>query len=191
MFLLHAFKEIVGAHVPVHLVGFGDEEAGHGFGVVTQLLLEGGVEKGGSYFGRVYHELAGYAACQAVEGTNAADGEVDGLLIAAGEAAVDVVDVVAGANGVSSGVDCFFELPVFGQPAESGEGGGMAVGFHLIIYGVGCVVAVDVYVDGAGRMKLWIQKVIINDSGSCCAGDKEDGQEADEDFFLFLFHREC
>ena len=102
-----------------------------------------------------------------------------------------MVDVVAGANGVSSGVDCFFELPVFGQPAESGEGGGMAVGFHLIIYGVGCVVAVDVYVDGAGRMKLWIQKVIINDSGSCCAGDKEDGQEADEDFFLFLFHREC
>ena len=97
------------------------------------------------YKRQVYHELAGYAACQAVEGTNAADGEVDGLLIAAGEAAVDVVGVVAGANGVSSGVDCFFELPVFGQPAESGEGGGMAVGFHLIIYGVGCVVAVDVY----------------------------------------------
>lgn len=94
--LLHSFEELFCTHVPIDLVGFGDEEAGQGLFVVSQFLLECGVVHQSGYFGGVYHELFAYAACQPVQCACAADGEIRRFLISAVQTAEYVIYVSPG-----------------------------------------------------------------------------------------------
>ena len=137
MLFLHSFEELFCTHVPIDLVGFGDEEAGQGLFVVSQFLLECGVVHQSGYFGGVYHELFAYAACQPVQCAYAADGEVRRFLISAVQTAEYVIYVFPRPDGVASGVYIFGIFLVLGHPAEAGEASRMALLFHLIIYGVG------------------------------------------------------
>lgn len=93
---LHSFEELFCTHVPIDLVGFGDEEAGQGLFVVSQFLLECGVVHQSGYFGGVYHELFAYAACQPVQCACAADGEIRRFLISAVQTAEYVIYVFPG-----------------------------------------------------------------------------------------------
>ena len=154
---LHAFEEVVHAHVPIDLVGVGNEEAGQGLFRVSHLLPEGTIVHGNGYFGGIYHELLAHAACKLVEGAYVADGQVGRFLIAPVQAAEDVVCVFSPADGVASGMYVRRIVLPARHPEESGETPWMSFFFHLIIYRVRRVVPVNVDVCCFGRIKLRIE----------------------------------
>ena len=187
MLFLHSFEELFCTHVPIDLVGFGDEEAGQGLFVVSQFLLECGVVHQSGYFGGVYHELFAYAACQPVQCACAADGEIRRFLISAVQTAEYVIYVFPRPDGVASGVYIFGIFLVLGHPAEAGEASRMALLFHLIIYGVGGVVAVYIDIDCLFRMELRGKQIVVYCSCTSCSNKNQCDECSDNDFLLFHF----
>ncbi len=105
VFFLHPLKEVVYAHIPIYLVGFGNKKAGYRFFFVSQSLPEQRVVHYCGYFGGVNHQLFAYAACKFIQGTYASYCQIHRLLVTSVEAAEYMIYVFAGTYRVASGVD--------------------------------------------------------------------------------------
>ncbi len=108
-----------------------------------------------------HDELFAYAACQPVQCAYAADGEVRRFLISAVQTAEYVIYVFPRPDGVASGVYIFGIFLVLGHPAEAVKLSRMALLLHLIIYGVGGVVAVYIDIDCLFRMELRGKQIVV------------------------------
>ena len=102
-----------------------------------------------------------------------ADGEVRRFLISTVQTAEYVIYVFPPADGVASGVYIFGIFLVLGHPAEAGEASRMALLFHLIIYGVGGVVAVYIDIDCLFRMELRGKQIVVYCSCTSCSNKNQ------------------
>ena len=144
MFFLHPFEEILYAHVPIYLVGFGYEKAGYCRFAVSQPLLEQRVIYHSGYFGGINHQLFPYVTRQSVQSAYASDGQVHGGLVSSVETVEYMVNVLAGTYRIAPGVDVAGVIAPLGHPFETVETIGLSLCFYLIVYGVCRIVAVDV-----------------------------------------------
>ena len=150
----HTSKEVFCIHIPVDLVGFGDEQAGQRLGRVALAAPAGGVAQGLHDFCRVYHQLVAHVAGQPVQRAHAADDQIHRLLVAAQEAAEDMVGVIVRQDGVAAGLNVLRVLFQAGCPAQAGQIAGRGGLAQFVVYGVGRVVAVYVDVDFLFRVEL-------------------------------------
>ena len=88
---------------------------------------------------------------------------------------------------MASGVYIFGIFLVLGHPAEAGEASRMALLFHLIIYGVGGVVAVYIDIDCLFRMELRGKQIVVYCSYTSCSNKNQCDECSDNDFLLFHF----
>ena len=90
-------------------------------------------------------------------------------MISAVQTAEYVIYVFSRPDSVASGVYVFGIFLVLGHPAEAGEASGMALLFHLIIYGVSGVVAVYIDIDCLLRMELRGKQIVVYCSCTSCS----------------------
>ena len=126
--------------------------------------VSGVVEQGLHDFCRVYHQLVAHVAGQPVQRAHAADDQVHRFLVAAQEAAEDVVGVVVRQNSVATGLNVLWVLFQAGCPAQAGQIAGRGGLAQFVVDGVGRVVAVYVDVDFLFRVELGGQQELIADS---------------------------
>ena len=88
--------------------------------------------------------MPSYATCQFVQRAYASYGQVQRFLVAPVQAAEYVIGVFAGAYGIASGVDVAGIVTPLRHPFEADEAAGISLCFHLIIYGVCRIIAVDI-----------------------------------------------
>ena len=99
-----------------------------------------------------------------------------------------MIGVFAGAYGIASGVDVVGIVTPLRHPFEADEAAGISLCFHLIIYGVCRIIAVDIDIGCLLRMKLWGKQVIIHRTCTCDAYNQDKYQYSEKDLFFLLFH---
>ena len=146
MLFLHALQQLLGADVPVDLVGVGDEEAGQGGPAESQPGAEAAVGQRVGQCRAVGHQLASEGSGHHVERPHLGDGEHHGRLVAALQLSEDVEGAALRLDGESPRMDAVFIVAMSQECAQSCHGVGRSHGRQLVVDGVGRVVAVDVEV---------------------------------------------
>lgn len=79
-----------------------------------------------------------------------------------------MIDVVIGANGITTGVDILIEILVFCHPLESGELIDMPEFFYFMVDRIGSIIPVYINIYGFRWVKLGGKQIIIKGaSGNC------------------------
>jgi hypothetical protein len=79
-----------------------------------------------------------------------------------------MINIVIGANGITTGMDILIEIFVFCHPLETGELIDMPDFLYFMIDRVGCIIPVYINIYGFRWMKLGSKQIVIKGaSGNC------------------------
>ena len=99
-------------------------------------------------------------------------GKVHRFLITSGKTAIYMIDVVVGANGISTGMDILIEILVFCHPLESGELIDMPEFFYFMVNRIGSIIPVYINIYGFGWVKLGGKQIIIKGAPGNCTKEE-------------------